>query len=91
MRDRAGSDRVRALAEDQVYKVVLVVSEARGARGVEATSFLYHGQVPEEGQEIDVTDESNPDDRRRAKVTWITGGYGKLAEGSVIHATELEP
>jgi hypothetical protein len=77
--------------EDEVYKVVLVVSEARGGRGVETASFLYRGQVPEEGQEIDVTNESNSDDRRRAKVTRITGGYGKLAEGSVIHATELEP
>lgn len=91
MCDRDAGARIRAVVEDEVYKVVLVVSEARGSRGVEATSFLYHGQVPEEGQEIDVTDESNPDDHRRAKVTWITGGYGKLAEGSVIHATELEP
>ncbi len=79
------------MPEDEEYKVVLVVSEARGGRGVETSSFLYRGQVPEEGQEIDVTNESNSVDRRRAKVTRITGGYGKLAEGSVIHATELEP
>jgi hypothetical protein len=91
MCDFAGGDRVRAVAEDEAYKVVLVVSEARGGRGVEAASFLYRGQVPEEGEEIDVTNESDPGDRRRAKVTRITGGYGKLAEGSVIHATELEP
>jgi hypothetical protein len=43
------------------------------------------------GQEIGVTNKSNSVDRRRAKVTRITGGYGALAEGSVIHATELEP
>jgi hypothetical protein len=44
------------VAEDEV---VLVVSEASGGRGGETASFLYRGQVPEEGQEID---------------RWLTGG-----------------
>jgi hypothetical protein len=75
------------MAEDEVYRVMLVVSDGPG---VDAVRFLYRGQLPEEGQEIDVANESNSDDRRRAKVTRITGGYGPLAQGSMIHATELD-
>ena len=77
------------MAEDEVYKVTLVVRDP--PRGVEFGAFLYRGALPEDGQEIDVENERNPDDRRRARVTRITRDYELVIQGPLIHAVELEP
>jgi hypothetical protein len=82
-----GSARVRAVTGKAVYKVMLVVS---GVRGVDA-GFLYRGRLPKEAQEIDVENESDPGDRRRARVTRITQDHESVIQGSLIHATQIEP
>jgi hypothetical protein len=78
---------VCGMAEENVYLVMLVLREPRG---VEVT-FLFRGQLPEEGQEIDVEDEFKPDDRRRARVTRVTEDHEPLVQGPLIHAIEIEP
>ena len=78
---------VRAVAEDEVYRVMLVHVDGREVNAF----FLYRGQRPDPGQEIDVENELNSDDCRRARVTRITGHHEPVIQGSLIHATELEP
>jgi hypothetical protein len=79
------------MAEDaKVYKVMLVLGEARQERGVEL-AFRYRGPMPEEGQDIEVENEFAPDDRRRARVSYVTSSYGGMVEGPIIHARELPP
>ena len=74
------------MAEDEVYRVMLVHSDGREVSGL----FLYRGQRPDPGQEIDVENELNPAVGRRARVTQITGHHEPVIRGSLIHATELE-
>jgi hypothetical protein len=73
------------VADAGIYTVMLVVREIRGVD----VAYLYRGPLPVEGQEIEVENEFNPDDRRRACVTRITGDH--QPEGPLIHARELEP
>jgi len=81
-RDRA---MVRDMPEDDVYRVMLVHADGREVNAF----FLYRGQRPDPGQEIDVENELNPDDRRRARVTQITRDHEPAMQGSLIHATEF--
>jgi len=76
---------VRAVAEDEAYRVMLVHVDGREVNGF----FLYRGPRPDTGQEIDVENELNPDDRRRARVTRMTRDHEPVIQGSLIHATEL--
>jgi hypothetical protein len=46
MRARTAGDRVRGVPEDEVYKVVLVVSEARGGRGSKPLLFCTAAKCP---------------------------------------------
>ncbi len=78
---------VRGMTEDEAYKVMLVLSDGREVNA----AFLYHGPLPDKGEEIDVENELNPADRRRARVTRITGHHEPVIQGSLIHATKLEP
>jgi hypothetical protein len=78
---------VRDVAEDEVYRVMLVHLDGREVNAF----FLYRGQRPDPGQEIEVENELDPADRRRARVTRITGHHEPVIQGSLIHATELEP
>jgi len=88
---------VRDVPEDEVYRVMLVHADGREVNAF----YLYRGQRPARGQEIQVENELNPDDRRRARVTRITGHSDEphiqgwhdepVIEGSLIHATEFEP
>jgi hypothetical protein len=78
---------VRHMAEDEVYRVMLVHLDGREVNGF----FLYRGRRPDSGQEIDVENELNPAIRRRARVTRITGNHEPVIPGALIHAVELEP
>jgi hypothetical protein len=73
---------------DEVYRVILVVSETWEVRGVDA-GFLYRGQLPDVGEEISVENEFKPEDRRRARVTQITRDHEPMAQGPLLHAIEL--
>ena len=75
------------MAEDEVYRVMLVHIDGREVNGF----FLYRGERPDLGQEIEAENELNPADRRRARVTRMTGDRESVVQGSLIHATELEP
>jgi len=74
------------MAEEDVYKVMLVVTDNRGVD----VGFVYRGPLPKVGQEIDVENELKPDDHRRASVTQITEYHEPLVEGPLIHASEIE-
>jgi hypothetical protein len=86
-RDLDSGDIVRDVAEDEVYRVMLVHIDGREVNGF----FLYRGERPDLGQEIEAENELNPADRRRARVTRMTGDRESVVQGSLIHATELEP
>ncbi len=73
------------MAEREAYTVMLAVREIRGVD----VAYLYRGRLPQKGQEIEVENEFKPNDRRRARVTRITGDH--QPEGPLIHARELEP
>jgi hypothetical protein len=75
------------MAKDEVYRVMLVHIDGREVNGF----FLYRGQRPDPGQEIDAENELNPADRRRARVTRLAGRHEPASQGSLIHATALEP
>jgi hypothetical protein len=75
------------VSEDDVYRVMLVRIDGREVNGF----FLYRGERPGLGQEIEAENELNPDDRRRARVTGMTADRESVVQGSLIHATELEP
>ena len=75
------------MAEDDIYRVRLVHVDGRDVNAF----FLYRGQRPDRGQEIEVENELNPADRRRARVTRIPGHNEPATQGSLIHATELKP
>jgi hypothetical protein len=86
-RDLSDGVRVRVVAEENVYKVLLVSSNEYRVD----TGYLYRGELPEVGQKIDVENKLDRHDRRRAEVTEITGNREALVEGPLIHARELEP
>ena len=86
-RDLDSGDIVRDVAEDEVYKVMLVHIDGREVNAF----FLYRGRRPDAGQEIEAENELNPSDRRRARVTRMTGHDESVVQGSLIHAIELEP
>jgi hypothetical protein len=75
------------MAEAEVHTVMLTVREIRGVD----VAYLYRGPLPEKGQEIEVESEFKPADRRRARVTQITGDHGPVGERPLIHAQEIEP
>lgn len=80
-------ERLDRVTEDEVYRVMLVHADGRDVNAF----FHYRGELPDLGQEIEVANELNPADRRRARVTRIPGHNEPAAQGSLIHATELKP
>lgn len=75
------------MADDDIYRVMLVHIDGRDVNAF----FHYRGQRPGLGQEIEVENELDPADRRRARVTRIPGRDEPAAQGSLIRATQLEP
>jgi hypothetical protein len=76
------SDRVRAMEEENVYRVWLVLPGENALHGF----FLYRGtELPEPNHVIDVEREDDLTDRRRAHVTRVEQNGDVL-----IHAVELE-
>ncbi len=54
-------------------------------RGIDA-GYLYRGELPRVGDMIEVEDELDPSNRRRAKVVRITG---RQTEKPLIHARQV--
>jgi hypothetical protein len=80
-------DRVFGVAEEGVYTVMLAVREISGVD----VAYLYRGPLPVKDQEIEVENEFKPGDRRRARVTQITGNHRPAGERPLIHAQEVAP
>jgi hypothetical protein len=80
-------DRVFGVAEEGVYTVMLAVREISGVD----VAYLYRGPLPVKDQEIEVENEFKPGDRRRGRVTGITGNHRPAGERPLIHAQEVAP